>query len=73
MDEKFHEQAAALEQSRRDDGLSAARRALQGKGKARCEDCREPIPRERRKAAPNAIRCIACQTIFEKLKGRNHE
>jgi phage/conjugal plasmid C-4 type zinc finger TraR family protein len=68
MDEKFHEQAAALEQSRRDDGLQAARRSLQGKGKARCEDCSEPIPRERRKASPNAIRCIGCQTIFEKFK-----
>lgn len=69
MDEKFLEQASALEQSRRDDALQAAQRSLQGKGKARCEDCREPIPRERRKAAPNAIRCIACQTIFEKTKG----
>lgn len=70
MDEKYHEQAAALEQSRRDDAMQAAQRSLQGKGQARCEDCREPIPRERRKAAPNAIRCIACQTIFEKLKGK---
>lgn len=69
MDEKYHEQAAALEQARRDDGLQAARCNLQGKGKARCEDCIEPIPRERRKASPNAIRCISCQTIFEKRKG----
>lgn len=69
MDEKFLEQASALEQARRDDALQAAQRSLQGKGKARCEDCSEPIPRERRKAAPNAIRCIACQTIFEKRKG----
>jgi len=69
VDEKFLEQASALEQARRDDALQAAQRSLQGKGKARCEDCSEPIPRERRKAAPNAIRCIACQTIFEKRKG----
>ena len=70
MDEKYLEQAAALEQARRDDGLQAAQRSLQGKGQARCEDCREAIPRERRKAAPNAIRCMACQTVFEKFKGR---
>lgn len=70
MDEKYHEQAAALEQARRDDALQAAQRSLQGKGRARCADCSDPIPRERRKASPNAIRCIACQTIFEKFKGK---
>lgn len=69
MDERFHEQAAALEQARRDDALRISRDSLQGKGQARCEDCIEPIPSERRKAAPNAIRCISCQTIFEKRKG----
>lgn len=69
MDEKYHEQAANLEQERRDEALRLSRNSLQGKGKSRCEDCKEPIPRERRKAAPNAIRCIACQTIFEKHKG----
>ena len=68
MDEKFHEQAAALEQASRDVGLQAARRALQGQGQARCKDCQDPIAPERRKATPNAIRCVACQTIFEKLK-----
>ena len=64
MDEKFHEQAAALDQSRRDDALHAAQRTLQGKGQAHCEDCTEPIPRERRKATPSVTRCIACKTIF---------
>lgn len=70
MDEKYHEQAANLELERRDEALRLSRNSLQGKGQARCEDCREPIPRERRKAAPNAIRCMACQTVFEKFKGR---
>lgn len=30
-----------------------------------CQDCEEPIPEDRRKAAPNCIRCIDCQTNFE--------
>lgn len=66
MDEKYHEQASALEQSCRDDAIRAARASCQGPGQADCEDCDETIPAGRRLAAPSAIRCIACQTIFEK-------
>ena len=31
-----------------------------------CEDCGNPIPAARIKANPEAIRCIGCQTIFER-------
>jgi phage/conjugal plasmid C-4 type zinc finger TraR family protein len=68
MDEKFLEQASALEEVRRVDARQAAQRSLQGAGQARCDDCGEPIPKLRRKAAPYAIRCITCQTRFEALK-----
>lgn len=71
MDEKYHEQASALEQSWRDDAIRAARANCQGPGQAECEDCDETIPARRRLAAPSAIRCMACQTIFEK-KEKKH-
>lgn len=31
-----------------------------------CEDCGEEIPLARRRAAPHAVRCIDCQTAFER-------
>jgi phage/conjugal plasmid C-4 type zinc finger TraR family protein len=68
MDEKYHEQAQALEQQRRDAALQAASRACGGTGRATCYDCDEPIEAKRRKAAPSAIRCINCQRIFEHHK-----
>ena len=34
-----------------------------------CIDCGQPIPFERLKAQPSALRCIVCQTRFE--QGRN--
>lgn len=35
-----------------------------------CEDCGEPIPKARLKAAPGCIRCIDCQRAFERLSTR---
>jgi phage/conjugal plasmid C-4 type zinc finger TraR family protein len=33
-----------------------------------CEDCEEPIPEGRRKAAPGCTRCIRCQEHFERQR-----
>lgn len=33
-----------------------------------CEDCGEDIPEDRRKAMKGCIRCIHCQTLFERNK-----
>ena len=66
MDEKYHEQAQALEEGHRADALGRSRSALAGTGQADCEDCGCPIPTARRLAAPSAIRCIHCQTLFER-------
>lgn len=66
MDEKLHEQASQLELNRRADGLAKLRRQMAAPGLARCDDCGETIPKARRKAVPNAIRCIACQQLFER-------
>jgi DnaK suppressor protein len=31
-----------------------------------CEDCGKPIPKARLKANPAAIRCVPCQTKYER-------
>ena len=35
-------------------------------GTAICIECDEPIPAARRRANPAAVRCIGCQTEFER-------
>ena len=66
MDEKYFEQALELAGQRRDAAIAAVRRRCEGAGAPDCARCGETIPLARRKAAPAAIRCIGCQTIFEK-------
>lgn len=66
MDEKFHEQASQLETDRVNDELAMVRRQLNAVGRANCRDCQEPIPQKRREATPSAIRCIGCQTTFDR-------
>lgn len=66
MDEKYFEQASALEQRHRDHSQQAVQRQLLGDGQDDCEGCGDSIPHERRKAMPSAIRCIKCQTTFER-------
>jgi phage/conjugal plasmid C-4 type zinc finger TraR family protein len=34
-----------------------------------CEDCEEKIPEERRKKQPGCTRCVACQSVHERLQG----
>ena len=48
------------------DLMAAARISLTGKGQADCEDCDDPIPLARRQVYPSAIRCVRCQSIFER-------
>ncbi|CDH68947.1 hypothetical protein P38_0622 [Pseudomonas aeruginosa MH38] len=49
------------------DGLLAARPALAIRESAEdCEDCGEPIPQARRRAAPGCSRCIDCQDRHER-------
>ncbi|MFT4191650.1 MAG: TraR/DksA C4-type zinc finger protein [Comamonas sp.] len=68
MDERFHEMASAQEQRQRDVALAAIQARSQGRGRADCDDCGEPIPAARRKAAPHAIRCITCQSNHERRR-----
>ena len=46
--------------------IENARRALKGSGARHCADCGEPIPEARRRAAPFARRCAACQSERER-------
>lgn len=66
MDEKYHEQACALTDWRRDEAMRLAHEALLAPGQDTCEDCGCEIPPLRRKASPSAIRCVACQAVFER-------
>ena len=34
-----------------------------------CEDCEEKIPAERRKKQPGCTRCVACQSLYERIRG----
>lgn len=70
MDEKHFEQASANEANAVADGLDTVQRAMQCQGQSHCEDCGDPIAAARRKAAPFAIRCIACQGARELLSSR---
>jgi phage/conjugal plasmid C-4 type zinc finger TraR family protein len=66
MDEKYLEQAQAIEMAARTEAQYRSAKALTGTGQADCDDCGEAIPAARRLAAPAAIRCIQCQTLFER-------
>ena len=60
--------AATLEEA-----AERARRKLpQGESLESCEDCGEPIPRERREALPGVRLCVPCQVEKERLETREH-
>ena len=56
---------ALIEQTLNAD-LAKLHAAASGHGQAVCADCGEPIPAARRQAFPAAIRCIDCQTDYER-------
>jgi RNA polymerase-binding protein DksA len=49
--------------------IEAARTRLSDGSYGICADCGGDIGYERLKATPSALRCIACQTLHEKLYG----
>ncbi len=83
----FAEMAEALEQSRSPDmlerasastaavvlgGVAAVRARMAGPGRPDCLDCGYDIPKERRDAVSNAVRCKECQDIEDKREARRH-
>jgi RNA polymerase-binding transcription factor DksA len=51
-------------------GVAAVRERLKGDGRPDCLDCGEDIPKERRDAVSNAVRCISCQDDHDKREAR---
>uniref|UniRef100_A0AB39C0A0 DksA-like zinc-finger protein n=1 Tax=Pakpunavirus sp. TaxID=2833053 RepID=A0AB39C0A0_9CAUD len=82
----YTEMAEALEQSRnmpdpadrasgmeildRISGVAAVRARMQGEGRPDCLDCGYDIPKERRDAVSNAVRCKECQDDQDKREAR---
>jgi phage/conjugal plasmid C-4 type zinc finger TraR family protein len=60
------DQAAAIDELARKHGVSAIRARLMGDGADDCEECGEPIPVARRRAAPWATLCVECQSLNER-------
>ena len=46
--------------------IDAARGRIVDGSYGECVDCGQPIPAERLKAHPTALRCVACQSRYEK-------
>lgn len=68
MDERYMEQASAIQEHLSGDSLNNIQRALRAQGQSDCDDCGDPIPTARRHALPSAIRCINCQSAFDIIK-----
>lgn len=66
MDEKYLEQASQLAADRVSDSLKLSAEALSGTGTDECIKCGCDIGPERKQAMPSAMRCVFCQTIFER-------
>jgi RNA polymerase-binding transcription factor DksA len=47
--------------------IAEARRALADGSYGICANCHRPIPPERLRAVPEAVRCLNCQRLFEGL------
>ncbi|AJO81034.1 TraR/DksA family transcriptional regulator [Pseudomonas sp. MRSN 12121] len=61
------DRAQALEQRQRDQAIAAqlAQPRPSGPSHTHCLDCDDPIP-EKRQALGGMIRCVPCQTLFER-------
>jgi phage/conjugal plasmid C-4 type zinc finger TraR family protein len=60
------DRAAATDELSRLAGISTVRAKLMGEGAEFCEECGEPIPVARRRAAPWATLCVECQSREER-------
>lgn len=66
LNERYMEQASALEEYQRNAGRNSIAQKLSGTGCDACTDCGCTIPEARRKVAPWATRCAPCQSAHEK-------
>jgi RNA polymerase-binding transcription factor DksA len=64
------ERAFSVEEDVRIGGVALVQARLQGDGRPDCLDCGEDIPKERRDAVKNAVRCKECQDDHDKREAR---
>jgi RNA polymerase-binding transcription factor DksA len=69
MDEKYFDLASKLATDRVNDALQRSRDAMTGPGTNECITCGCDISPERKQAMPSAMRCVRCESIFER-KGK---
>ncbi|MEO9612619.1 MAG: TraR/DksA C4-type zinc finger protein [Nitratireductor sp.] len=62
--------ADRLAEGERAAGVARAQAALRGDGERHCVDCGEAIEAARRRALPNARRCIECQRLRDQSQRR---
>ena len=68
-DQRFQTGMAHVDKQRDQEELmaiEAARGRMADGSYGECTDCGKPIPVERLKAQPAALRCVPCQTAYEK-------
>ena len=68
-DDRFQAGMAHVDKQRDQEELmaiEAARGRMSDGSYGECIDCGKPIPVERLKAQPTALRCVPCQTAYEK-------
>ena len=64
------DRASGLEEADRIGGVAMVLSRMTGDGRPDCLDCGEGIPKERREAVSNAVRCKPCQDIRDKMEAR---
>ncbi|WP_434456526.1 TraR/DksA family transcriptional regulator [Stutzerimonas urumqiensis] len=63
------DRASSVEELDRLGGVALVRARLNGHGAEFCEECGEPIPIARRRAAPWVVCCVDCASIREARRG----
>ena len=68
LGERGVERAEAFQLKQSEQAIARIRGQLDQAGETSCQDCGDEIEEARRAALPSAVRCISCQTTFERLK-----
>ena len=66
------DRATGLEEADRIGGVAMVLSRMTGESRPDCLDCGEDIPKERRDAVSNAVRCKECQDDHDKREARRH-
>lgn len=68
--ERDIESSERMVDAERDGAIARARAELDGDGEEDCIDCGNPIDVARRLALPSAVRCVECQSAYERKRGK---